>query len=154
MSISAFEMYHGIVLSQVVRNTKTSLKLIEKKEDQAWGAYKVMDNVNEYLLYVKYSSKDTNTEKRKRFNFTFTPEDMKRIERDRKDHVLVCLVCGREEVCVLTEKDLDELELWNIDKTRNVSVYWVKGSSLSVRSKGRDLPYKIPRNRLRNFEWK
>ena len=154
MSISPFELYHGAVLSQVVRHPKTALKLIERKDNQGWASYGVTDNAADYLLYIKYASKHAYSKKRKKYNFTFSPQDISRLKKKKDEKVLVCLVCGSEEICLLDNDDLKELQLWGINKYRNVSVSWIGGSSLTVRSGGNKLRHKIARNRLKNFPWR
>ena len=42
MSLSKFELYHGAVLTQVVRNPEMSLKLIERdSKKHSWGMYNI-----------------------------------------------------------------------------------------------------------------
>lgn len=156
MAVSKFELYHGIVLAQMVRHPKINVKLISRDENQHWAFYDVMDNQDEYVVYMKYASKPANVESKRRYNFTFTPQDISRIKQEMQGNkkILVCLVCGNEEVCLLMKEDLDELELWGIENNRNLAVTWVKNSKLTVKSGGRELSHKIARDRLRSFKWK
>jgi hypothetical protein len=54
MAISDFEMYHGAVLTQIVRNPDVSLKLIERDSKKyAWGMYGVSSGKKDYVIFVK-----------------------------------------------------------------------------------------------------
>jgi len=156
MSISNIELYHGAVLTQIIRNPDISIKLFERNSEEGWGAYYVFDNLKQYLIYIKYTTNVSIGKKKKRSTFTFSPEDIVRIKRHLGEReIMVCLVCGAEEICLLDERDLDELELLdNHSSFVAVSVSWEKGTSLSVKSRGRELSHKVPRNRLKNFAWK
>jgi len=77
MSTTAqFELYHGIVLSQIVRNPKINLKLIERNDLYGWGAYEVMDNETTHRIYIKATSFIKDRRKgEKGCNFTFSETD-------------------------------------------------------------------------------
>jgi len=145
-------MYHGAVLYQVVSNPDFSLKLIERdKDEHNSGMYEVTTNTKDYVLYIKYRSQT-------RFggpccDFSFLPTYINNLRRYPDKDLLVCLVCHNNHICVLTRPDLDKLGLLQGNGSCGLTVYWQKGSELTVRSKYTKLPYKIPRNRLKNFDW-
>ena len=154
MALSHFELYHGAVLSQVIRNPEITVKLFERSPDQGWAAYSVSDNAKDYLLYIKYTSRVTSGRRKSRCNFTFSVDDINRLKEKENKEILVCLVCGDREICLLDKKDLDELEILKHNKTCGVSVSWTKGSGLTVKSGRKELSHKVARNRLKNFPWK
>ena len=154
MSLSQFELYHGAVLAQVIRNPDITLKLFERNTDQGWASYYVTDNTTDYLLYIKYTSRVTFGIRKKRCNFTFSLEDIQRLKRERDRGILLCLVCDSEEVCLLDKDDIDELGILEKGKACGISVSWTKGSSLTVKSGGRELNKKVARNRLKEFPWR
>lgn len=43
MALSFFELYHGAVLSQIVRNPEINLKLFERNSNDGWSIFKVTD---------------------------------------------------------------------------------------------------------------
>ena len=41
MALLFFELYHGAVLSQIVRNPEINLKLFERNSNDGWSIYKI-----------------------------------------------------------------------------------------------------------------
>lgn len=152
MAILKKEMYHGAVLYQVVRNPDSSIKLIEcDKNKHGYGMYEVTTNTKNYVLLIKYRS-----ETRPGWtccDFTFLPQHIEDLRKYRDKELLICLVCHSNHVCLLTQRDIDELKLLQRNGSCGVTVSWEKGSELKVRSKHSQLPWKIPRNRLKNLQW-
>ncbi len=54
---------------------------------------------------------------------------------------------------MLEWEDIDALEIVRNLEACNVCVFWTKGSELHVKSKFTELPYSIPRNKLKSFSW-
>jgi len=152
MALSGFELFHGAVLSQIVRSKGISLKLFERHEQHGWGEYEVSDNHFSYRVMIKSTSSIRKTKKGFASNFTFSAEDIKRI-RKTEGSILVCLVCGEQEICTLEMEDVHALGLLRKEEASNVIVSWSKGSALHVKSKWETLKHTIPRNRLKNFQW-
>ncbi len=152
MALSTKEMYHGAVLYQVVSNPEFSLKLIERdKNKHGSGMYEVTTNTKCYVLFIKYRSQT-------RLgvsccDFSFLPTHIDSLRRYHGKELLVCLVCHNNHICVLTRRDIDELRLLQSNDSCGVTVHWQRGSELTVRSKHSELPWKIPRNRLKTFPW-
>lgn len=156
MSLSRFELYHGAVLSQIIRNERASIKLVEKEGDQDWSAYEVSDNKRDYAIYVKSTDKITKSRGgERRANFTFSSNDVKSILAHSKEkEIMICLVCSDQEICTLLQDDIKELSFNDEVDSHGVSVSWSKGSGLEVKSNKKSLPRKIPRARLKNYEWR
>ena len=154
MALSPKEKYHGAVLYQVVGNPEFSLKLIERdKNKHDPGMYEVTTNTKTYVLFIKYRSQ---TQMRLDFSccdFSFLPAHIGSLRRYRGKELLVCLVCHDNHICVLTRQDIEELRLLQSNNSCGVTVRWQRGSELTVRSKHSELPWKIPRNRLKTFQW-
>ena len=54
MSIQDFELYHGAVLTKVMRtDPQPTLRLVEKDQTDAWGSYRVNMDV---VLHIKYAT--------------------------------------------------------------------------------------------------
>lgn len=153
MSLSKFELYHGAVLSQVIRNPGLSLKLFERTEEHGWGEYEVSDNHHSYRLFIKSTSRVRVGRKDRHYsNFSFSVNDVERL-RGVSGNVLLCLVCADEEICTLEWEDITALQLVKNREACNVIVSWSSGTELHVKSKHAELNYKIPRNKLRTFSW-
>ena len=155
MALSQFELYHGAVLTQIVRNPgNLSLKLIERdSEKHGWGMYAIGAGKKDYILVVKSTARIT--EGRKIYcNFTFSVEDINLIKKYKNKELLIALVCHKNHICLLTKSDVISLTILESDKSCRLSVYWTRGSGLTVKSTFAELDHKISRNTLKNFQWK
>jgi hypothetical protein len=154
MDIRMKEMYyHGAVLYHVLNNPDFSIKLIERdKKEHGSGMYEVTGNTKEYVLFIKPRSQIRGSDPLY-CSFSFLPSQIDRLRRYQDKELLVCLVCHDTHICALTHQDIKGLKLLRSNGSCGVTVYWRKGSELTVKSKYAKLPYKIPRNRLKNFDW-
>lgn len=156
MSLKNYELYHGAVLTQVVRNPDVSLKLIERDNEKlGWGMYRIITDKNDCILFIKSTSRKPNKGRNniEYSNFTFSPDDIVRLNSNFDKDLLLCLVCCDNHICLLTKDDIIELKIPESKKTCGVTVSWTKGSSLTVKSKLAKLERKIARNALKNYEW-
>jgi hypothetical protein len=153
MAINNKEMYHGSVLYHVLNNPDFSIKLIERdKKEHGPGMYEVTGNTKDYVLFIKSRSQIQGTNPLY-CAFSFLPNQIDRLRRYKDKELLVCLVCHDSHICALTRREIDELRLLQSSDACNVTVYWQKGSELKVKSKYSTLPWRIPRNRLKTFDW-
>lgn len=150
-----FELYHGAVLSQIIRNPLINLKLIERNDSYGWGAYEVTDNSTTHRIYIKWTSQITNRRKGESVcNFTFNEIDIDKLRSiDISRNLLICLVCSDKEICTLEWGDIDDLRLTLERTPANISVSWGPNTSLHVKCRGLELSRTIPRNRLKTFDW-
>lgn len=148
-----FELYHGAVIIQILRNPGKSIKLFEKSPDYSWSEYEISDNLGNYKVFIKSTSNVTRRKNNDRCNFTFSSADIARLKDICETNVIICLVCEKEAICTLTWEDVDELGFLRSKEQCSLSVSWTKGSSLSVKCQGKELSHKIARNRLEKFEW-
>lgn len=155
MPISKFELYHGVVLCQIIRSPRVSVKLLEKSDTFEWSAYEITDNQITYKVFVKSTSGVRIGRKSKHYSsFTFTESDilkLRQIETDK--NLLVCLVCADQEVCTLEWQDVDMMRLLLEKEVTSVIVSWNKNTRLHVKCRGNPLSYTIPRNRLELYNW-
>lgn len=157
MGISPFEMYHGAVLTEVVRNPEISLKLIERdSEKHSWGMYSIASGRSDYVLFIKSTSKINFAKRKEEYysNFTFSLEHIGRFKKYSNKVMLLCLVCYDQNICLLTKTDIDELKLLESKKACRISVYWNPGSGLRIASSLAKLSHKVARNKLKNYDWK
>ncbi|MEI7603974.1 MAG: hypothetical protein WCJ19_03070 [bacterium] len=155
MATPQFELYHGIVLAQIIRNPKINIKLLERNNEFGWGAYEVSDNLITYRVFVKSSSQIRKTRKAGFSSaFTFSESDILRLRSlDINKHLLICLVCADQEVCTLESEDIDNSRLLMEKTSTNIIVYWSSNSRLHIKCRSEKLKYTIPRNKLINFNW-
>lgn len=155
MSTAQFELYHGIVLAQIIRSPKINLKLLERNNEYGWGTYEVIDNQTIHRVFIKFTSQVKKSRKGSSYcQFTFSVDDinkLRQIETDR--NLLICLVCSDEEVCTLEWEDIDEARLLFEKVDTSISVSWTKNSSLHVKCRREEISRTVPRNRLKNFNW-
>lgn len=155
MPISKFELYHGVVLCQIIRSPKVSVKLLEKSATFEWSAYEISDNQVTYKVFVKSTALVRVGRKNKHYSsFTFTESDIVKLRQIESDkNLLICLVCANQEVCTLEWQDIDLMRLLFEKQVTNVIVSWQKNTRLHVKCRGKLLNYTIPRNRLELYEW-
>ena len=79
MSIKEFELFHGAVLTKLVRIERPiTVTLIETQREQTWSVYKVMDG----QLFIKHSTSPRPLSRGKggySWTFTFSPEHISQI---------------------------------------------------------------------------
>jgi hypothetical protein len=155
MALSNFELYHGAVLTQIVRNpSDVSLKLIERdSEKHGWGMYSIAAGSRDYILVVKSTSRIARGRKFHYCNFTFSSTDIARIDKYETKNLLIALVCKKELIGFLVKPEIDTLKILKKKKSCRVSVYWTKGSQLTVKSSFGEVPHKISRHALKHFKW-
>ncbi|MDP3970913.1 MAG: hypothetical protein Q8P90_04385 [bacterium] len=155
MTISKFELYHGVVLSQIIRSPRINIKLLEKSDDFEWSAYEITDNQSTHKVFVKSTSNVRIGKKEVHYSsFTFSESDISKLrEIETEKNLLICLVCADNEVCTLEWEDIDNTRLLFEKKSTSVIVSWNNNTRLHVKCRGKILEYTIPRNRLKTFNW-
>jgi hypothetical protein len=99
MSIKDFELFHGVVLTRLVRSDKPlTLRMIETHDD-SWGVYKINDEVE---LFIKHSTSPRKLSRGKggwSWVFHFSLEHIKLLKEIQTSRpVYIALVCGRKEI--------------------------------------------------------
>lgn len=156
MGISRFEMYHGAVLTQIVRNPEISLKLIERDSAKhGWGMYSIASGSKDYVIFIKSTSKIYKAKRTQEdySGFTFAVEHIDKLKQHLDKNLLVCLVCYDQNICLLTQSDIEELKLLDSKKSCRIAVYWKYGLELRVISPFTELSHRVARNRLKNYDW-
>ena len=115
MAVQEFQLFHGIVLTKLVRNDKPmTLQLIETATQKSQSEYQINA---EFSLFVKHSAtpKERKRERAAAWSFSFSPKDIGQI-RERGDKAFVALVCGAKEmnpkdmeVCLLNPNQIARL---------------------------------------------
>ena len=98
--VREFELFHGIVLTKLLRNEKpTTLRMIETNPQQAWAAYEINDEVT---LYVKYRSGPHTLSRGQggqSWTFAFSLSELEKIRALEDDkQVYLALVCAKKSI--------------------------------------------------------
>jgi hypothetical protein len=129
MSVKEFELFHGAVLTKLVRGERSVvLTLIETRQDDGWAVYLLNDEVN---FYIKHSTSPRRLIRGNggySWTFTFNLEHLDKIRSLAKlNPICLVLVCGqknikegRMEVCFLEPNEL--LKVIDLDHGDSKSV--------------------------------
>ena len=115
MSIKEFHLFHGAVLTKLIRSGKpVSLSLIETKPEDSWAAYTINDEVD---IFMKYSTSPHFLKRGEggySWVFVFNPDQLGQLKGIKaKRPVYIALVCGhksvkqgRMEICFLNPAEI------------------------------------------------
>ena len=160
MSIDLFELFHGVVLTKLLRSgNPVKLCMVETNPKECWSAYKLNDEV---MLYIKYS---TNPQERKKdalvWIFTFSPSNLVEIHRLHQfQKVFFALGCGDKDVskgsmhvCFLDPEEFDQCTDLNGDGSRTITVKYYPGKKLRVwgNKNGMEAPLNIAARSLEKW---
>lgn len=158
MAIREFELFHGVVLTKLVRSDKpVSLRLIEARPNESWSTYTLNDEVD---LFVSHSrSPRVLADGGASWSFVFSANQLRQLNSEHRGRpVFAALVCGRGDsdrvksmICLLEPKEIKAV----IDFTRNQQSLTVhKPESrgwLRVYKDRREL-FKVPQSRLEKWQ--
>jgi hypothetical protein len=156
MPVRTFHLFHGIVLTKLVRSDRPiTLRMIETRPNEAWSSYILNDLVE---LYIKHSAIHRQTEQRKSWSFVFGLNQLKQMEASqRKRDVYVALVCGDTDtttkdmqVCLLEPRHLRDLVEFSTDRQQSITINYQPGHKLRVFKDGKE-HFKIAQGAL--DEW-
>ncbi len=141
MRVREFELYHGAVLTKLVRSDRPiTLRMIETKPQEAWAAYTLN---NEASLYIKYSTTPSTrkrTETTLVWMFIFANGQLRQLQELRKQRdVYVALVCGQRDIedgemytCLMKPNALDLCINVNSTEAQAITVKYEPGKQLRV----------------------
>ena len=156
MTIKQFELFHGAVLTKLVRSDRPiTLRMIETRPSEAWAVYTINDAVD---LFPKHS---TSARELKRvsggwsWQFVFSPEQVNQIhERQASGQVYAALVCGQSDVkqgemqiCFLHPDELAKLIDFQDASTQSITVRYIPRKKLRVYS-GHKVKKSVSQNAL------
>jgi hypothetical protein len=159
------DYYYGALLSSLINNGM--VPALVEKENERRQIYRISTNLNDYILYSKYSTAPTGT-KAFTWAFSFSKGELQEIKKLRGEgkELVFSLICSQkqlndynQEIAIVHWDEFIEcidLEQQNHRGTIRLSVKIVKGSKYiriygSNRAdelKGVDNTIKIDRNRL------
>jgi len=160
MAIDEFELFHGVVLTKLLRSEKPiTLRMIETRPGEAWSAYTLNDEVD---LFIKHSTTPRSTVRGgegRSWPFVFGIDQLGQMGASKaKGGVYVALVGGSRQikdtqrcVCLLEPGEIKELLDFSSPLQQALTVKLIPGKSLRVYS-AHKMRFKIPQNRLEKWE--
>lgn len=134
MKIQKKDFYHGAALTQIVEHP--SFKALNKA-DERYGHYQINDNIR--LLLRLRSNKESP------WIFTFEKEDIDILIEDitHNQKSYLCLVCGKESICLLPLNDYQKLIDVSRSTSQSITIEIPPRSSMHVKSKLMSLNHTI-----------
>lgn len=161
MPIKQFELFHGAVLTRLMRSKRPmTLRLIETNVNDLWAVYVINDV---FAILIKYSANPQPGKGSARFwQFTFPETQLAQLRKlGTNQQVHVALVCGAEnlsdkkmEICLV-----EPVEMTNLIDLDAKTGQWMRVDiqenkqpvvTGKLNSKGSGI--KIPRKRLEQFK--
>jgi hypothetical protein len=136
MSIKDFELFHGIVLTKMIRSDHpVSLTMIETNRDQFWSAYRVNDAS---FLYIKYRTGARKTRRPRGLSwvFTFGDDQLQQIRRLKEQHpvflALVCIAKKPLSVCLLEPSEIERCINLDGQRAQSIIILYQQNRKLRV----------------------
>lgn len=164
MAIKDIELFHGVVLTKLIRSERpVSLKLLEFNADTSSAAYLINDEAS---VYIKHS-KSPRERERKNYQaawiFNFKPEHLAEVRKlSEGKGVFTALVCGDTslenardmQVCFLQPEELSACINLNATKTQTITVANPTRRQLRVwgTANGADNPILVDKGALERWE--
>jgi len=159
MAIDEFELFHGVVLTKLVRSERpVTLRMIETHPDEAWSAYMLNDEVH---LFVKHSTNPRRVAdgEGRSWTFVFGADQVRQMGVSKaRGGVYIALVGASRQVkdpgrcvCLLSPEQIKELLTFSPDAPQTITVRLLPRKKLRV-YKARRERFKVPQNRLEQWE--
>ena len=152
MSLKEFELFHGVVLTKLIRRDKpVTLCLIETNTLEFWSIY----TVNDVIFFLKHSTNPRELQNGGRsWSFQFTENQLKQI----KEKTCIVLVCGSKdtkdkdmEICFIKDEEVKTL-LSNEAKSLTVRIQPGQKIRVSSSAVDKDKKVLVSRNALEKYE--
>jgi len=160
MAVDEFELFHGVVLTKLVRSERPiTLRMIETRPGEAWSAYTLNDEVD---LFIKHSTTPRDTVRGgegRAWSFVFGADQLRQMAASKaKGGVYVALVGGTRQikdtqrcVCLLDPQEVSGLLDLSSTAQQALTVKLISGKSLRVYH-GHEEKFKVPQNRLEKWQ--
>lgn len=161
MSIKEFELFHGAILTKLIRSDRPiSLSMFETKPDDTWASYTINDAVDIYVKHSTASRKISRGEGGFSWTFGFSPEHVAQIkEIQKKRPVYVALVCGhksvkegRMEICFLNPGKVLEVIDFDSANSQSITVRYNTGAKKLRVYQERKVEVMVSLNELDSWE--
>lgn len=164
MAIKDFELYHGAVLTKILRKERPlTLTLIETNTSESWSAYRISDNTKDAILYMKYCSVPNVTKKHTRWQYIFNKEHLKELKKYKNDNIYLALIGLQRnikdkpmEICLLRKEEIINAIDIDSEFQQNFTVFCEPNRKLRVRgTRTNHNEIKVERSRLDKLgeEW-
>ena len=158
MSIKEFELFHGAVLTKLVRNDRPiSLSMIETKPEDSWAVYTINDEVN---IFIKHSTTSRLINRGKggfSWTFAFNVENLAKLKGERPTYI--ALVCGhksvkdsRMEICFLSPFQVEQVIDFDRGTSQSITIRYITGAKKLRVFQGRKVGIMISLNDLDKWE--
>ena len=147
MGIKQFELFHGSVLTKLVRSDRPlTLRMIETHPDDAWAVYTINDQVD---LFIKHCASPRGLSRQKGasvWQFVFSSEQVAQLrDLGAGREVYSALVCGRGNlkrgdmhICLLDPEQLAKLIDLDAAAAQPITVKYLPRKMLRVSAPSRD----------------
>ena len=135
--IKNFELFHGAVLTKLMRNTRPlTLRLVQTRPDDNWAVYTLNDEIDIFIKHCTSPRENIRAEGGLSWTFTFNQEHIKELrELKEKRPISLALVCGqknlsdgRMEICLIKPDELHEVINFDVDDQKSITVRYKKGA--------------------------
>lgn len=160
MPVREFEMFHGVVLTKLVRSeSPMTLRLVETKPRESWSTYTVNDTVDLFVTHSKSPRPIKRDGGATAWTFQFSQNQLRQMRPKPKGRpVWVALVCGSKKpldgnmhVCLLNPEDIAKV----VDlgaQNPSVTVRKPTGKGMFQVLKDRREKFKVSLSRLDKWE--
>ena len=160
MAIREFELFHGAVLTKVLRSEKpVALRLIETRPRENWSTYTLNDKVDLFVTQSKSPRAVSRGDGGTSWSFVFSRNQLRQINPDvRHRPVFVALVCARAKpsdgdmhTCLLDPGQIADLVDFS-SAQQSVTVRKPEGKGRLLVFKDRRARYRVSQSRLDKWE--
>jgi hypothetical protein len=160
MAIKEFELFHGAVLTKVMRSEKpVALRLIETRPRENWSTYTLNDSVDLFVTQCKSPRIISREGGSTSWSFIFSRNQLRQMNPGvRHRPVFVVLVCGRAKpsdgdmyTCLLDDKQIADLVDFSSNQ-QSVTVRKPQRKSKLRVFKDKRVKYRVSQDRLDKWE--
>jgi hypothetical protein len=160
MCIREFELFHGAVLTKILRSEKpVSLRLIETRPGESWSTYTLNDSVDLLITHSKHQRPVSQNGGGFSWSFTFSQNQIRQMDSASSSRrVWVAMVCARKSseegdmhVCLLKPEEI--YKVINFRATQqSLTIRKPNGRKQLRVYKDRKEQFPVPQSRLDNWE--
>lgn len=159
-SINKSDFYYGTFLTKVLDNGNKPA-LVSKNDGR--GIYKLITNKDEYLLYIKYATK--NNKNHRRWAFNYTDNNIEEIKQymGEGENIIFAYICAYDDLrnseiaiveleelkkCIDPECERNQSNRVTIYKKPHSPVLRMYGTARADKKEGKDNTIHLERNRI------
>ncbi len=160
MSVHEYELFHGIVLTKIVRSDRPiTLRMIETRPSDEWSVYTLNDQIELFIKYTTAQRSNARDSGGKTWSFGFSLDQVTKIAKLKQTKDLyIALVCGgvnikkdEMQVCLLLPEEIEEIFNLQEPQNRSITLKSIPSQQYTLFVDRKEWRRKIPRNRLDNW---